>query len=120
MLRNSVFRDNLFLCVKERPTKLYDELAGYIKDKNGLCGKIHCVVAHEKTKIHSELIKCGINEVKYHGQLSQDVKSANQKAWMEGQVNVIVPNASFGMGIDKPNVRWVVHARIPTSIDEYF
>ena len=70
--------------------------------------------------IHAELLKRGTDCVKYHGQLSQEVKLTNQMRWMNGECKVIVANSSFGMGIDKKDVRFIVHARLPTSIDEYY
>ncbi|EDO33147.1 predicted protein, partial [Nematostella vectensis] len=55
----------------------------------------------------------------YHGQLSNEAKQASYAKWLNGEVLCIVANASFGMGINKPNVRYVLHARLPTSVEEY-
>lgn len=118
--RNSVFRENLFLEVLERGSKLYDALATYIKDKKGQCGIVYAVLPRDVSKIHSELIKRGIDAVKYHGQLSEEMKTVNLTKWMNGQVQLMVANSSFGLGIDRPDVRYVIHARVPTSLDEYY
>ena len=69
--------------------------------------------------IHVELLRRGVSYVKYHGQLSEQVKMASYSKWVNGECKLIVANSSFGMGIDKMDVRFVIHARIPTSIDEY-
>jgi superfamily II DNA helicase RecQ len=66
------------------------------------------------------MLKQGINCTLYHGQLSEDVKVANFVKWSSGEVNVMIANSSFGMGIDKANVRFVVHARLPPAIDDYY
>ena len=58
--------------------------------------------------------------MKYHGQLSDAVKLSSQSKWMSGEANVIVANSSFGLGIDKGNLRYVLHAKLPTNIEEYF
>jgi superfamily II DNA helicase RecQ len=84
------------------------------------CGKIYCVFPNDVSKVQAELLKRNISCVKYHGKLAEDVKHASYRKWIDGEVDIIVANASFGMGIDKANVRYVIHARLPTSIDDYF
>lgn len=118
--RSSVFRPNLYLEVKESTNKLYTEITNFILSQKGECGIIYCVFPNDVSKIHAELLKRNINCVKYHGQLAEEVKHASYKKWMDGEVDVIVANSSFGMGIDKPNVRYVIHSRLPTSIGDYF
>ena len=118
--RNSVFRDTLILEVVERGNKLYDDLALFIKERAQQCGIIYCVLPKDVATVHAEILKRGIAAVKYHGQLSEEAKASSHSKWMSGEVKVIVANSSFGMGIDKPDVRFILHARIPTSVDEYF
>lgn len=120
VLRNTVFRSNLHLEVKERNKKLYDEVSDLIKEREGQCGIIYAVFPHDVSKIHSELIKRELNVVKYHGQLSEEVKNASLSKWMDGSVNVIVANSSFWMGIDRPDVRFVIHTHLQPSMDDYF
>ena len=83
-------------------------------------GVIYCVLPQDVSHIHAELVKRGVKAVKYHGQLSDDIKSSNQVKWINDEVQVMVANSSFGMGIDKGNVRYVFHAKLPTSVEEYF
>ena len=71
-------------------------------------------------KIHAELLKRNINAVKYHGQLPEEVNTARFSKWMTGDADVIVASSSFSMGVDKKNVRFILHARMVTSVDEYF
>ena len=108
--------------VVERTGKFLDQLSDFIlqNESQGASGIVYCVLPHEVSKIHGELLKRGINAVKYHGKLSDAVKLSSQSKWMSGEVKVIVANSSFGMGIDKANVRYVVHAKLPTNIEEYF
>ena len=77
----TVFRDNLFLEVLEHSGKLSNELAKFIRDKDErseCCGIVYFVLPHDVSKLHAELLKQGINAVKYHEQLSDEVKIASQ------------------------------------------
>ncbi len=120
VLRRTVYRENLYLEVVERTGKFLDQLSDFISQNKGACGIVYCVLPKDVSKIHGELLKRGINAVKYHGKLFDAVKLSSQSKWMSGEVNVIVANSSFGMGIDKANVRYVLHAKLPTNIEEYF
>ena len=117
--RNSVFRENLFLEVVERGAKFYDDMASFIVERKEQCGIVYCVMPSDVAKILVELLKRN-NAVKYHGQLYEKVKTASFSRWMAGDVEVIVANSSFGIGIDKKNVRFILHARMVSSVDEYF
>lgn len=79
--RNSVFRENLFLEVVERGAKFYDDMASFIVERKEQCGIVYCVMPSDVAKIHAELLKRNINAVKYHGQLSEEVKTAG--GWQE-------------------------------------
>ncbi|XP_020906021.1 Bloom syndrome protein homolog [Exaiptasia diaphana] len=99
---------------------LYDDIADFILDKEAECGIVYAVLPSEVAKIHSELLKRNINAVKYHGQLSEEVKASSISKWSNGIAKVMIANASFGMGIDRPDVRYVLHTHIPPSMDDYF
>ena len=104
LYRTSVFRDNLCLEVIERTSKFMDELVKFIEEMES------------QNNSGMRVVERGIKAVKYHGQLSDDIKASNQAKWMNDEVKVMVANSSFGMGIDKGNVRYVVHPKLPTSI----
>ncbi|CAB4021688.1 ATP-dependent DNA helicase Q-like 4A [Paramuricea clavata] len=104
VLRRTVYRENLYLEVVERTGKFLDQLSDFISQNKDACGIVYCVLPKDVCKIHGELLKRGINAVKYHGKLSDAVKLSSQSKWMSGEVIVIVANSSFGMGIDKANV----------------
>lgn len=120
VIARTVYRENLTLAVKDREPKHFDEVATYIKTREQDCGIIYCVLPVDVSKTHAELLKKGIDCVKYHGQLSEIVKQSSYQKWMSGEKKLIIANASFGMGIDKPDVRYVIHLRLPTSIEEYY
>ena len=116
VFRSSIFRENLQLEVQELTSKFYDILKNFILEREHDCGIVYCVLPKDVSTVHAELIKNGVNCVKYHGQLSEELKTNSFTKWMNGECKVIVANSSFGMGIDKEDVRYVLHARIPTSI----
>ena len=118
LYRTSLFRDNLNLEVIERTSKFMDELVKCIQEmesqKNS--GIIYGLLPRDVSHIHTELVKRGVKTVKYHGQLSDAIKSSDQAKWMNDEVKVMVANSSFGMGIDKGNVTYLVHAKQPSSV----
>ena len=122
IIKGSVLRDNIFLDVREKPSgsKFYDDLAECILRRKEECGILYSVFPSDVSKIHSELLKRNVNCVKYHGQLSQLVKDSSYHMWESGEVKIMVANTSFGMGVDNKNVKYVIHAKMPTNLDEYF
>ena len=76
VLRQSIFHDNLSFHVKDRPTgkKIYDDIADFINKHPNQSGIIYCVLPSDVSKIHAELHKNNIHCVKYHGQLSEEMK----------------------------------------------
>ena len=79
------------------------------------------VRSRQRTKEYAELLmKAGISATFYHAGLDTSVKDERQQAWQEGKTRVIVATNAFGMGIDKPDVRVVIHIDCPDSIEAYF
>ena len=107
VFRETVYRENLIFEVVERSPKHIEEIASFVREECtlGHCGIIYCVLPHDVDKVHSELLKRGLDAVKYHGQLSDEVKQTSFLKWLNGDVGIMVANSSFGMGIDKPDVR---------------
>lgn len=107
VFRETVYRENLTFEVEDRSPKHIDEIGTFVREQTivGNCGIIYCVLPHDVDKIHTELLKRGLDAVKYHGRLSDEVKQASFAKWMNGKVCIMVANSSFGMGIDKPDVR---------------
>ena len=119
MVAHTVHRENLTLRVKDRDSKYMEELIAYIRERGEDTGIVYCVSQNDVSKIHAELHKKDIKCVKYRRQQSEAVKQASFQKWMSGECKVIVANSSFGMGIDKTDVRYVVHIKLPTSTEEY-
>ena len=118
VLRKSFKRENLVYKVRQEENKI-----GYLINslkKNKGCGVIY-TRSRKKTREIAELLqKEGIGATYYHAGLSGESRSLRQDEWIKGKYKVIVATNAFGMGIDKSNVRFVVHVDVPDSIEAYF
>lgn len=90
--------------------------SGY-KNSSGIVFALTCGDAE---RISSFLLEKGIKSIHYHGNLSPLERKKNQSLWMNDEVNVICTTIAFGLGIDKKNVRYVIHSTMPTSIESYY
>ena len=82
-------------------------------------GIVYCISRKEVENVSNTLNEFGYRALPYHAGLPDDVRSANQDAFIQDQVEIIVATIAFGMGVDKPNVRYVVHAGLPKSLENY-
>ena len=118
IFRMSFARSNLAYIVREAADKR-DELIHILNNVAGTA--IVYVRSRRRTKEVSDLLNdSGISATFYHAGLDNTVKDDRQKAWQSDQVRVMVATNAFGMGIDKPDVRVVVHIDCPDSIEAYF
>lgn len=99
-----------------------DKFGNMLKVCNGVQGSGIVYVRERKRceEISSFLRQNGITSDFYHAGLGKDLRNAKQDAWLKGQTRVIVATNAFGMGIDKPDVRFVVHYDLPDSLEAYF
>lgn len=114
-------RDNLSFTTVNCPKKqkipwLLDFLATHTKQ----VGIIYVATRKAVDTITQAIAKHHFAVVGYHGGMSDDERQNNQTAWISGQVDLIVATNAFGMGIDKPNVRFVIHAQMPASVEAYY
>lgn len=118
---SSFDRANLSLSVVHMP---HDERGSWCvrtaRSRESECGIFYCVTISETERIHDALKRAGVPAALYHGKLSNDVKRAAQEAFMSGRAPVMVATSAFGMGIDKPDVRYVVCCGMPLSIESYY
>lgn len=118
---SSFDRANLSLSVVHMP---HDERGSWCvrtaRSRGSECGIFYCVTISETERIHDALKRAGVPAALYHGKLDNDAKRAAQEAFMSGQAPVMVATSAFGMGIDKPDVRYVVCCGMPLSIESYY
>lgn len=118
VFRKSFERKNLSYIVRESDNKT-ESLINILSKIQG--SAIVYVRSRLKTKeIATELIQHGLSADFYHAGLSSDDKTRKQNAWKDNECRIIVSTNAFGMGIDKPDVRVVVHIDLPNSIEEYY
>ncbi len=118
VFQKSFTRDNLIYVVLKENNKLY-RLLNIIK-RTGGSGIVY-VGARKETVRQANLLRANsISALPYHAGMTHDERTRTQEAWIAGKVQVVVATNAFGMGIDKPDVRFVVHLSVPQSIEAYF
>jgi len=116
---SSFNRTNLYYEI--RPKHNVDqELVKYIKQNQGKSGIVYCL-SRKKTEELTELLKLNnIKAVPYHAGLDSETRNKHQDMFLKEDVQVVVATIAFGMGIDKPDVRFVIHYDVPKSIEGYY
>ncbi|MCS6796393.1 MAG: ATP-dependent DNA helicase, partial [Raineya sp.] len=116
---SSFHRPNLFYEVKPKkdPKK---QLIRFVKQHKGESGIIYCLSRKTVEEIAELLTVNDIKALPYHAGLEADVRMKNQDAFLNEDVDVIVATIAFGMGIDKPDVRFVIHIDLPDSLEAYY
>ena len=118
IIRKSFFRDNLVYVVRETN----DKIGQLVKICNSVKGTgIVYVSTRRRTKEIAEMLRSKrISADYYHGGLTNEVRSQKQESWQRGYTRVVVATNAFGMGIDKADVRFVVHLNLPDSMEAYY
>jgi len=112
-------RTNLFLKVadKDDPT---EQVLDFLYTRKKQSGIIYCFSRRQVDELYLELKNEGHSVKPYHAGLSEQVRNRNQEAFIRDDVNIIVATIAFGMGINKPDVRFVVHYDMPKNIESYY
>lgn len=118
VFRKSFIRENLAYMVFHEENKR-DRLRRICEKMKG-SGVVYVRNRRKTTEIADFLQRCNISALAYHAGLSGAIRSQRQQAWTQNEVRVIVATNAFGMGIDKPDVRFVVHLDLPEDIESYF
>ncbi|MCR4892667.1 MAG: RecQ family ATP-dependent DNA helicase [Lachnospiraceae bacterium] len=116
-------RDNLYYAVK-KPADKYSALRYYIREKEdampGLSGIVYCGTRKNVDEVTRRLQEDGYSAAAYHAGLSEEERNANQEAFINGDIQIMVATNAFGMGIDKSDVRFVVHYNMPKDMESYY
>ncbi|KQT17464.1 ATP-dependent DNA helicase RecQ [Chryseobacterium sp. Leaf404] len=117
--KESFNRPNLYYEVRPK-VNVDKEIVKFINQRKGKSGIIYCL-SRRKVEEFAQLLQVnGINALPYHAGLDQKVRVANQDKFLMEDVDVIVATIAFGMGIDKPDVRFVIHYDFPKSLESYY
>ena len=118
--RSSFNRPNLYYEVRRKNDDIDKEIIKFIKANPGKSGIIYCL-SRKKVEELAEILKAnGINASAYHAGMDSPVRSAVQDDFIKENIDVIVATIAFGMGIDKPDVRFVIHYDMPKSLEGYY
>ena len=119
VFKTSFNRPNLYYEVRPK-THVKKQLIKYLKTKKGLSGIIYCLSRKKVEEIYEFLKVNDIKALPYHAGLESGVRMRNQDAFLNEEADVIVATIAFGMGIDKPDVRFVIHYDAPKSLEGYY
>ena len=116
---SSFDRGNLYFEVRKPSNKL-QEIQTYLSEHKGESGIIYCATRKNVEEVCERLNHLGIAATKYHAGLSDEERKQNQESFLFDEVPLIVATNAFGMGIDKPNVRFVLHYNMPKNMEGYY
>lgn len=119
VFKSSFNRPNLYYEVRDKIDQDKD-IIKYIKQHPGKSGIIYCLSRKQVEELAQVLVINGIRAVPYHAGLDAKVRAENQDKFLMEEVDVIVATIAFGMGIDKPDVRFVIHYDVPRSLEGYY
>jgi len=120
VFKSSFNRPNLYYEIRPKTDKIDSEIIKYILSQENKSGIVYCL-SRKKVDDFAEILQAnGIKALPYHAGLDAATRSAHQDAFLMEEVQVIVATIAFGMGIDKPDIRYVIHYDIPKSLEGYY
>jgi len=124
MKKPSVFissfdRPNIYLEVQPKRNGV-QQVVNYIRRHSGESGIIYCFSRRQVDELTETLDTMGYSVMNYHAGLSDEVRAKNQELFVKDQIQIMIATIAFGMGIDKPNVRYVINYDLPKSVEEFY
>ncbi len=118
--KSSFNRANLYYEIRDKTEDVNKEIIRYVNRHPNKSGIIYCLSRKKVEEMAETLRVNGINALAYHAGLDSQVRIATQDKFLREEIDVIVATIAFGMGIDKPDVRFVIHYDIPKSLESYY
>ena len=112
-------RENLFIAVEPK-VESFDQTLAFLQKHQQESGIIYCQTIKQVESLHRDLTARGISALPYHADLDDETRKQNQDAFINSDIRVIVATIAFGMGIDKADVRFVLHAGLPKEPESYY
>lgn len=121
ILRNSPYRANLYLQVRKiwYPQQRLKEIQQFLTQRTLETGLIYLRTRNGTEKLAAHLRTLGFNTAAYHAGMAAEQRRETENRWLDGKLKFLCSTNAFGMGIDKPNVRWVIHGNTPLDLAEY-
>ena len=120
VFKASFNRPNLYYEIRSKTEDVEADIIKFIKERKGKSGIIYCLSRKKVEQLAQTLQVNDINAIPYHAGLDAKTRAKNQDAFLKEECDVVVATIAFGMGIDKPDVRFVIHHDIPKSIESYY
>ena len=120
VFKSSFNRPNLYYEVRPKTSNVNRDIIKFIKNNPGKSGIIYCLSRKEVEELAEILQVNGINAAAYHAGMDSAKRTETQDAFIMEKIDVIIATIAFGMGIDKPDVRFVIHYDIPKSLEGYY
>ncbi len=120
IFKSSFNRPNLFYEIRKKDSSIDRQIISFIKNNSGKSGIIYCL-SRKRVEDFTNILQINdINALAYHAGLDKKVRSKNQEYFLMHDCDIIVATIAFGMGIDKPDIRFVIHYDIPKSLESYY
>jgi ATP-dependent DNA helicase RecQ len=120
VFKSSFDRPNLYYEIRPKTESVVKDIIKYIKGNSGKSGIVYCMSRKKVEEMAETLVVNGIKALPYHAGLESNTRKTNQDRFLMEDVDVIVATIAFGMGIDKPDIRYVIHYDIPKSLESYY
>ncbi len=120
VFKSSFDRPNLYYEVRPKTKDVVKDIIKYIKSNPGKSGIVYCLSRKKVEELAEVLVANGIRALPYHAGLDSQTRRDNQDKFLMEEVDIIVATIAFGMGIDKPDIRFVIHHDIPKSLEGYY
>ncbi|MEI7627948.1 MAG: DNA helicase RecQ [Bacteroidota bacterium] len=119
VFENSFNRPNIFYTVKPK-RGYYEELTEYLEEHKNDSGIIYCLSRAATEKLAADLVEDGFQAAAYHAGLEKNLRDERQDQFLKDEIKIMVATIAFGMGINKSNVRYVIHVDLPKNIEGYY
>ncbi|CAN5869123.1 DNA helicase RecQ [soil metagenome] len=116
---SSFNRPNIYYEVRPK-RKSYDQLLDFLEQRKDESGIIYCLSRNSAESLAADLRDEGFSALPYHAGLTKETRVKNQELFLNDEVKIVVATIAFGMGIDKSNVRFVVHIDLPKNVESYY
>lgn len=120
VFKSSFNRPNLYYEVRPKTKNINSDIIRFVKQRPGQSGIIYCLSRKSVEELAQTLQVNGITAIPYHAGLDAKTRAKHQDMFLMEEVEVVVATIAFGMGIDKPDVRMVIHWNIPLTLEDYF
>jgi ATP-dependent DNA helicase RecQ len=120
VFKSSFDRSNLYYEVRPKTKDVIKDIIKYIKSNPGKSGIVYCLSRKKVEELAEVLVANGIRALPYHAGLDSQTRRENQDKFLMEEADIIVATIAFGMGIDKPDIRFVIHHDIPKSLEGYY